>query len=207
MKSSILFLLNLAMVYSEPIPKSMLRGLFNDEKNKFIENSVRLISDSISLQIITNAKLNITHTLFDFACNNQKMNKINKLKIEYTNLYISKKNDYIIRDYDHKAIEYVNQVIWQFEENCSLYSQNAVHYPDYLSNQNIMTYDEGGINIIQKNKYSELYNYYTLSKLYKISDDLIIDLIFYRLNKTFIDISIKYINNDLDCCSYYLITW
>ena len=194
------------VVYSEPIYRYQLRGMFNNEKNKFINNSVRLISDSIILEVITNAKLNITTTLFDFSCNKQIKNKINKIKLDSAKLYLSV-NPNLTLD-DNRINIYTNQNIQQFTQKCNNnYGSNNLHYPSYLSNQNIITYDEGGVNAIIKNKYPNLYNYDKLIDLYKISEDIIIYKIINRLVMTFIDIDIKYINDNLDCCSYYIVRW
>jgi hypothetical protein len=185
----------------------MLRGLFNEEKNNFIESCTEIISGSISEHIIENAKLNITHILFDFSCEKHIEEKINKIRIESTNLYLSL-YPYLKHD-DYKVIEYTQEITREFSNKCystTTFNSNNIHYPKYLI-QDIATYDEGGVNIIYKPKYPRLSNYYTLSKLYNISDDLIIKLIIDKLKKTFTDINIEYIDDDLDCCSYYLISW
>jgi len=194
------------VVYSEPIYRYQLRGMFNNEKNKFINNSVRLISDSIISEVITNAKSNITTTIFDFSCNKQIKNRINKIKIAESNLYLSL-NPNLTLD-DNRIDIYTNQIIQQFTQKCNNnYGSNNLHYPSYLSRQNIITYDEGGVNAIIKNKYPNLYDYDKLLDLYKISENTIIDKIINRLVTTFIDIDIKYINDSLDCCCYYVIRW
>jgi hypothetical protein len=203
MKFFILFIINFIMVYSEPISKFKLRGMFNDEKNKFIENSVNLISDSIISEVITNAKSNINHTMFDFACNLQSIDKMNEYIIKSTKLYLLINSNLTHNDYQIKY--YTQQITQEYNQKC--YPNNNIHYPDYLLNQDILAYDEGGINVMIKYKYPELTNYYTLLKLYNIQNDLIINLIMNRLNNTFHDIEYKYINNDLDCCNYYLISY
>ena len=208
MKSLILFIINLIIVYSEPIYKYQLRGMFNNEKNKFIESSVKIISNSIATHIITNAKSNITHTTFDFSCNNNIQEKINKITIESTNLYLSL---YPLMTHDDSSIrEYTNKITQQFRQRCTInhnFDSNNIHYPDYLSNQYIITHDKGGINILTIYKYPKLSEYYTLLNLYNISDDFIINLILNRLKDIFPDINISFINNDLDCCNYYLINY
>jgi len=206
MKSSIFFI-NIFIVNSKIITKFMLRGIFNEEKNNFIASCVKIISDSIENQIFENAKLNITQLSFDFSCEKHIEEKINKIKIESTNLYLSL-YPYLKND-DYRVSEYTQQITQQFSLKCystTTFNSNNIHYPKYLI-QDILTYDEGSLNIISKPKYPRLTNYYTLSKLYNISDDLIINLIISKITKTFIDINIEYIDDDLDCCGYYLISW
>jgi len=198
---SLIFILNLTIAYSAIISKSDLRNLYHSEKNNFIEYCINIISDSIITEIILNAKSNINQLSFDFSCNNQKVKIIN----EYTNVYISE-NPMLKYD-DLQINDFTQQLIKQINNKCSLFNSTNIHYPYYLSNQNIITYDEGGINIIQKNKYPILNNYYQLLNVYKISDNTIIKLIIERLTNTFSDVEIKYINNNIDCCSYYLISW
>ena len=195
------------MVNSETFSKSMLRGLFNEEKNIFIMRSSDIISESIRYQIIENAKLNISQLLFDFSCEKHIEEKINKIKIESTNLYLSLYP--YLKDDDYRVSDYTQERTQQFSQKCystTTFNSNNIHYPKYLI-QDIATYDEGGVNIIYKHKYPMLSNYYSLLELYNISEDLIINLIIDKLNETFNDISIKYIDDDLDCCSYYLISW
>lgn len=206
MKSSIFFI-NIFMVSSKIITKFMLRGIFNEEKNNFINSCVKIISDSIGKQIIENAKLNISQLSFDFSCEKHIEEKINKIKIESTNLYLSL-YPYLKND-DYRVSEYTQQITQQFSQKCystTTFNSNNIHYPKYLM-QDILTYDEGSLNIIYKPKYPRVSNYYTLSKLYNISDDLIINLIIIKITNTFTDINIEYIDDDLDCCGYYLISW
>lgn len=206
MKSSIFFI-NIFIVNSKIITKFMLRGIFNEEKNNFINSSVKIISDSIGKQIIENAKSNITQLTFDFSCEKHIEEKINKIRIESTNLYLSLYP--YLSPTDYQVSDYTKQITQQFSQKCyytTTFNSNNIHYPRYLM-QDIVTFDEGGVNIINKPKHPRLSNYYTLSKLYNISDDLIINLIISKISKTFIDINIEYIDDDLDCCSYYLISW
>jgi len=206
MKTILLFIFNIKIINSEQFYKSHLRGLFNNEKNNFIESSVKIISDSIISHVIMNAKLNITQTTFDFSCDKHIIDKINKIKKDSTSLYLSL-YPYLSHN-DNRVIKYTQDITQQFSQKCYInFGSNNIHYPNYLSYQNIMTYDKGGINILSDKLYPRLSNYYTLLNLYNIMDDYIINLIITRLNETFPDITINYIDNDIDCCSYYLITW